>query len=93
MKSLQIRRLTVSAVMLALATVLALVCGLIPFLQLPMGGGVHHRQYVAHCDRIIHVRCEMGVLCFLYLFGDPGGDGPGTGAQGVGAHGVVYAVE
>ncbi|MBR4872407.1 MAG: energy-coupled thiamine transporter ThiT, partial [Clostridia bacterium] len=33
------RRLTVSAVMLALSAVLALVSALIPFLHLPMGGG------------------------------------------------------
>ena len=33
------RRLTVSAVMLALATVLAMVCAIIPFLNLPFGGG------------------------------------------------------
>ena len=33
------QRLTVSAVMLAFATVLALVCELIPFLNLPFGGG------------------------------------------------------
>ena len=33
------KRLTVSAVMLALATVLAIVCALIPFLNLPFGGG------------------------------------------------------
>ena len=38
MKSFSVRRLTVSAVMLALATVLALVCMLIPFLNLPFGG-------------------------------------------------------
>ncbi len=37
-KSFTIHRLTFSAVMLALATVLALVCALIPFLQLPYGG-------------------------------------------------------
>ena len=35
----KIQRLTVSAVMLALATVLALVCEMIPFLNLPFGGG------------------------------------------------------
>ena len=35
---LNIRRMTLSAVMLALATVLALVCALIPFLNLPFGG-------------------------------------------------------
>ena len=33
-----IRRMTLSAVMLALSTVLALVCALIPFLNLPFGG-------------------------------------------------------
>lgn len=33
------QRLTVSAVMIALATVLAVVCEFIPFLSLPMGGG------------------------------------------------------
>ncbi len=37
--TLKIQRLTVSAVMLALATVLAVVCELIPFLNLPFGGG------------------------------------------------------
>lgn len=39
MKTSNTKRLTVSAVMLALATVLALVCAFIPFLHLPMGGG------------------------------------------------------
>ena len=34
-----VRRLTVSSMMLALATVLALVCAYIPFLNLPFGGG------------------------------------------------------
>ena len=33
------QRMTLSAVMLALATVLAIVCELIPFLDLPFGGG------------------------------------------------------
>ena len=33
------QRMTLSAVMLALATVLAIVCELIPFLNLPFGGG------------------------------------------------------
>ncbi len=40
MKSNTIRRLTVSAVMLALSTVLAAVCALIPFLNFPFGGGL-----------------------------------------------------
>ena len=34
-----VKRLTVSAMMLALATVLAVVCAYIPFLNLPFGGG------------------------------------------------------
>ncbi len=33
------KRLTMSAMMIAIATVLAFVCGLIPFLHLPFGGG------------------------------------------------------
>ena len=33
------KRLTLSAMMIAIATVLAIVCGLIPFLNLPFGGG------------------------------------------------------
>ena len=33
------KRLTVSAMMIAIATVLAVICGLIPFLNLPFGGG------------------------------------------------------
>ena len=39
MKAQQTKRLTVTAVLLALATVLALICALIPFIHLPMGGG------------------------------------------------------
>ena len=40
MKSTQkTQRLTLSAVMLAFATVLALVCEFIPFLRMPFGGG------------------------------------------------------
>lgn len=35
---INVRRMTLSAVMLALSTVLALVCQLIPFLNLPFGG-------------------------------------------------------
>ncbi len=35
----QTNRLTVSAMMIAIAVVLAVVCGLIPFLNLPFGGG------------------------------------------------------
>ena len=38
-QTLKNRRMTTSAVMLALATVLALVCAFIPFLHLPFGGG------------------------------------------------------
>ena len=35
----KVRRLTVSAMMLALSTVLAIICAYIPFLNLPFGGG------------------------------------------------------
>lgn len=38
-KSSKTQRLTVSAMMLAIATVLAIVCAYIPFLNLPFGGG------------------------------------------------------
>ncbi len=37
---LRVRRLTESAMMLALATVIAFVCSLIPFLNFPFGGGI-----------------------------------------------------
>ena len=37
--ALKTQRLTTSAVMVALATVLAMVCAVIPFLNLPFGGG------------------------------------------------------
>lgn len=39
MNQQKIRRLTVSGMMLALATVLAIICAYIPFLNLPFGGG------------------------------------------------------
>ncbi len=39
MNQQKVKRLTVSAMMLALATVLAVVCAYIPFLNLPFGGG------------------------------------------------------
>lgn len=38
-KNFKTERLTTSAVMLALATALAMVCAIIPFLNLPFGGG------------------------------------------------------
>ena len=38
--SFQTRRLTTSAMMIALATVIAFVCGLITFLNFPFGGGI-----------------------------------------------------
>ena len=38
-KTTNVKRLTTSAIMLAMATVLALVCAYIPFLNLPFGGG------------------------------------------------------
>ena len=37
--AIKTQRLTISAVMVALATVLAMVCAVIPFLNLPFGGG------------------------------------------------------
>ena len=39
MNQQKVRRLTVSGMMLALATVLAVICAYIPFLNLPFGGG------------------------------------------------------
>ena len=39
MNQQKVKRLTVSAMMLALSTVLAVVCAYIPFLNLPFGGG------------------------------------------------------
>ena len=39
MNQQKIRRLTVSGMMLALSTVLAIICAYIPFLNLPFGGG------------------------------------------------------
>ena len=39
MNQQKVRRLTVSGMMLALSTVLAIVCAYIPFLNLPFGGG------------------------------------------------------
>ncbi len=38
-RTFKIQRLTMSAVMIALSAVLAIVCALIPFLNLPFGGG------------------------------------------------------
>jgi len=38
-KSIKVERLTTSAVMLALATALAMICAVLPFLNLPFGGG------------------------------------------------------
>lgn len=39
-RSFRVKRLTLSGMMLALATVIAFVCGLIPFLNFPFGGGI-----------------------------------------------------
>ena len=39
MNQQKVRRLTVSGMMLALSTVLAIICAYIPFLNLPFGGG------------------------------------------------------
>jgi len=56
MKITQIRKLTLSAVMLALATVLALVCALIPFLNLPFGG-------------CITIASALPVIIISYMYG------------------------
>lgn len=52
----KIRRITLSAVMLALATVLALVCALIPFLNLPFGG-------------CITIASALPVIIISYMYG------------------------
>lgn len=50
------QRLTVSAVMLALATILAIVCAFIPFLNLPFGGG-------------FTIASMLPVVLIAYMFG------------------------
>ncbi len=56
MKISQIRKLTLSAVMLALSTVLALVCALIPFLNLPFGG-------------CITIASALPIIIISYMYG------------------------
>ena len=56
MKTFQIRRITLSAVMLALSTVLALVCALIPFLNLPFGG-------------CITIASALPIIIISYMYG------------------------
>ena len=65
MKPFQTKRLTVSAVMLALATALSLLCALIPFLHLPMGGGFT----VASMLPIVIVSYMYGVKWGLFTGG------------------------
>jgi thiamine transporter len=57
------QRLTLSAVMLAMATVLAVVCELIPFLNLPFGGGFT----VASMLPIIIISYMYGIKWGLFI--------------------------
>ena len=54
------RRLTVSAMMLALASALAIICGLIPFLSLPFGGG-------------FTIASMLPIVVVAYMYGLPWG--------------------
>ena len=56
----KVRRLTLSAMMLALATVLAIICAYIPFLNLPFGGG-------------FTVASMLPVVVVAYAYGVPWG--------------------
>ena len=56
MNQQKVRRLTLSAMMLALATVLAVVCAYIPFLNLPFGGG-------------FTVASMLPIVVIAYMFG------------------------
>lgn len=56
----KVRRLTLSAMMLALATVLAIICAYIPFLNLPFGGG-------------FTVASMLPVVVVAYMYGVPWG--------------------
>ena len=60
MNQQNVRRLTVSAMMLALATVLAIVCAYIPFLNLPFGGG-------------FTVASMLPIVIVAYMYGTPWG--------------------
>ena len=55
-----VKRLTLSAMMLALATVLAIVCAYIPFLNLPFGGG-------------FTVASMLPIVIIAYMYGTPWG--------------------
>lgn len=60
MNQQKVRRLTVSAMMLALSTVLAIVCAYIPFLNLPFGGG-------------FTVASMLPIVVVAYMYGTPWG--------------------
>ncbi len=60
MNQQNVKRLTVSAMMLALATVLAVVCAYIPFLNLPFGGG-------------FTVASMLPIVIVAYMYGTPWG--------------------
>ena len=55
-----VRRLTVSAMMFALSTVLAIVCAYIPFLNLPFGGG-------------FTLASMLPIVIVAYMYGTPWG--------------------
>ena len=57
-----VKRLTVSAMMLALATVLAIVCAYIPFLNLPFGGGFT----VASMLTVVIISYMYGMNCGFF---------------------------
>ena len=60
MNQQKVRRLTISAMMLALSTVLAVVCAYIPFLNLPFGGG-------------FTVASMLPIVVVAYMYGTPWG--------------------
>lgn len=60
MNQQKVKRLTLSAMMLALSTVLAVVCAYIPFLNLPFGGG-------------FTVASMLPIVVVAYMYGTPWG--------------------
>lgn len=60
MNQQKVKRLTISAMMLALSTVLAVVCAYIPFLNLPFGGG-------------FTVASMLPIVVVAYMYGTPWG--------------------
>ena len=63
MKKLNVKKLTVSAIMIALATVLSL----IPFIKMPLGGSLTPLSMLPICLIAITFGTKWGILCaFLY---------------------------